>query len=244
MLKFCLHKCKRRCHRVLNHSQVECIVLIEKTCDRMHKRKVMCNKKSEVCRKCLDEDKAQERRIKRDLDLELERVRKQEAYNKELAQYQDEIDHQRRLMKNMTEAEAQKQALEQQKNQLKGLKETASRMSEAKKSQTTASTAKAPLQKPKEKPKPKDISMLPNGPEEEWEYEKEFEGARNNTLDQLMDMIGLDEVKQAFLEIKGKVDTKVRQQVALTSERFNCSLLGNPGTGKRPKWISDHQEHY
>lgn len=244
MLKCGQHKCKRRCHRVSDHSQVECIVLIEKTCDRLHKRKVTCNNKSEVCRKCIDEDKEQERRIKRDLDLELERVRRQEAYNKELAQYQDEIDHHRRLMKNMTEADAQKQALEQQKQQLKGLKETTSRMSEAKKAQTAASNAKPPPQKPKEKPKEKKVSDLPDGPEEEWEYEKEFEGARNDTLDKLMDMIGLEEVKEAFLEIKGKVDTKVRQNVALTSERFNCSLLGNPGTGKRhpkrPSWQVDH----
>jgi hypothetical protein len=39
-------------------------------------------------------------------------------------------------------------------------------------------------------------------------------------------------VKQQFLAIKAKVDTVVRQGVALKSERFGATLLGNPGTGK------------
>ncbi|KAK7753526.1 hypothetical protein SLS62_004601 [Diatrype stigma] len=197
---------------------------------KQHKRRVMCNKKDEVCSKCIHEDKEQERRIWRDLDLELERNKRQAAYNKELIKIQDEIDHQRRIMKNMTETEAEKKALEQQKQQLKDLKQTTSRMAEIKKAQAAASV-KTP-QKTNEPPKPYDLSSLLDGAQAEWEYSKQFDGARNDYLDELMGMIGLEEVKQTFLEIKGKVDTKVRQNVPLSSERFNCSLLGNPGTGK------------
>ena len=45
--------------------------------------------------------------------------------------------------------------------------------------------------------------------------------------------IGLEAVKQKFLDIKSKVDTAVRQNVALTGERFGAALLGNPGTGEK-----------
>ena len=66
---------------------------------------------------------------------------------------------------------------------------------------------------------------------EDWEYQKEFQGAENGVLDSLMDLIGLEDVKQQFLSIKAKVDTNVRQNVSLKGERFNVAMLGNPGTG-------------
>lgn len=47
-----------------------------------------------------------------------------------------------------------------------------------------------------------------------------------------MNMIGLEEVKSTFLAIKENVDTAIRQGVSLDKERFSCSMLGNPGTGK------------
>jgi hypothetical protein len=75
-----------------------------------------------------------------------------------------------------------------------------------------------------------------NGAESEakddWEYQKDVEGAKNQPLDYLMKMIGLESVKRQFLDIKDKVDTIVRQQISLADERFGAVLLGNPGTGK------------
>ncbi len=133
-------------------------------------------------------------------------------------------------MKYMTEAEEQKKTLDQQHKELESLKETASRISKMKTAQ--ANLKEEPAQKPKKTQREKSASSLAESAQEEWELCKELEGARNKTLDKLMDMIGLEEVKMTFLEIKAKVDTKVRQNVALTSERFNCTLLGNPGTGE------------
>ncbi|KAF2637377.1 P-loop containing nucleoside triphosphate hydrolase protein [Massarina eburnea CBS 473.64] len=67
---------------------------------------------------------------------------------------------------------------------------------------------------------------------DEWDWQKTYEGADNEALDALMDMTGLESVKEKFLAIKTKVDTVVRQNVSLTGERFGAALLGNPGTGK------------
>ncbi|RYP86635.1 hypothetical protein DL769_000703 [Monosporascus sp. CRB-8-3] len=195
-----------------------------------HKYRVACHKKDEACRKCIEEDKELERRAKRDLELEKERLKRQEAYQSQLKQLQDEVEHQRRIMKYMTEEDEQKKTLAQQQRDLQALKETTSRLSQIKKAQAIAS--QIPPQKTREKPKTKDVTDVLSGAQAEWEHYKEFEGARNGALDELMDMIGLEEVKQSFLEVKNKVDTKLRQGVPLTSERFSCSLLGNPGTGK------------
>lgn len=67
----------------------------------------------------------------------------------------------------------------------------------------------------------------------EWNREKDLENVSNPILDRLMDMIGLEEVKNQFLSIKTKVDIAKEQGITLKDERFNCSILGNPGTGKR-----------
>ncbi|RYP20847.1 hypothetical protein DL765_002581 [Monosporascus sp. GIB2] len=220
-----------------------------------HKSRVVCHKKDETCRKCIEEDKELERRAKRDLELEKERLKRQEAYQSELErsakrdlelekerlkrkeayqsqlkQLQDEVEHQRRIMKYMTEEDEQKKTLAQQQRDLQALKETTSRLSQMKIAQ--ASSSQNAPQKTSKKPKAKDVTNALSGAQADWEHYKEFEGARNDALDELMDMIGLEEVKQSFVEVKSKVDTKLRQNVPLASERFSCSLLGNPGTGK------------
>ncbi|KAF2669715.1 P-loop containing nucleoside triphosphate hydrolase protein [Microthyrium microscopicum] len=76
-------------------------------------------------------------------------------------------------------------------------------------------------------------NMVPESPaKEDWEYQKAFENASLESLDKLMSMTGLEEVKQQFLTIKSKVDTVVRQNTNLKDERFGAAFLGNPGTGK------------
>ena len=209
---------------------MECTVLIEKTCERQHNFRVACHRKNETCRKCIEEDKAIERRLKRDLELEKKRKALQEAYNQRLAATQDEIDHQQLIIKMMKEEDDQKQAIEKQKGRLKGLQETAARLSQAKKAQASTS-AQAP-QAATNKPKKKIDESALKGARKTWELYKKSQGVQNEFLDELMEMIGLEEVKQAFLETKAKVDTKLRQTGDLASERFNCSLLGNPGTGR------------
>jgi Cdc6-like AAA superfamily ATPase len=65
-----------------------------------------------------------------------------------------------------------------------------------------------------------------------WDDQKRQGAPPNRQLDDLMPMIGLESVKEAFLEIKAKVELTVRQNTNLAKERFGVSFLGNPGTGK------------
>lgn len=66
----------------------------------------------------------------------------------------------------------------------------------------------------------------------EWNRQKNIDGAVNPDIDALMDLIGLDEVKEQVLKIKAVVDVALRQGTDISEQRFGVSMLGNPGTGK------------
>lgn len=186
--------------------------------------------RKDKCSKCVREDMETERKIKRDLKLEAERVARQEAYMKERAEIQDGIDHQRRIIKYHQDDEDQKKTLLQQKADLASLKATADRISKAKPGPTVP--ASFPSAEPPTLPSPSGSLDITAVAKQEWEHLKRFEGAKSGPLDELMGMIGLEEVKLSFLGIKERVDTALRQDISLQKERFSCSMLGNPGTGK------------
>jgi len=204
---------------------------------------VQCSKRNNDCRECIREDKKEEERIKRDLKLEEDRLRQQEAYQCQLKELDDEIEHQRRINKYKQDEKEQKNTLEQRKNELEQLKETQAKIEKQKRMQEELKTA---MEKKRADAKNKKGDQKPdsNGgdsgnllssietAEGEWAYLKEYENAQSKPMDDLMAMIGLEDVKQEFLAIKSKVDTAVRQSISLSSERFSCSMLGNPGTGK------------
>ncbi|KIK92929.1 hypothetical protein PAXRUDRAFT_546697 [Paxillus rubicundulus Ve08.2h10] len=67
---------------------------------------------------------------------------------------------------------------------------------------------------------------------DKWEHQKLVDGVQNDAIDKIMDLTGLEEVKEQILRIKAKIDMMKRQGVAVDKERLNLVLLGNPGTGK------------
>lgn len=73
---------------------------------------------------------------------------------------------------------------------------------------------------------------VPSPARDKWEHQKRVDGIQNNAVDKIMDLTGLEEVKEQILRIKAKIDTMKRQGVALDKERLNLVLLGNPGTGQ------------
>ncbi|KAJ4166175.1 hypothetical protein NW765_007402 [Fusarium oxysporum] len=215
------HKCQRRCHRVQDHSKIECFAKVERVCDKGHKTKVPCGDKSKICVTCVKEYEDNQRRIKRDLELERKRQEQQDKYRLKLQKIEDETDHLRRAMKYESEEKKQADELKQKKEELESLRQADSNK---KKMKTTQKTSPPPQTAPQFDP----ISSAAK----EWKNMKEVEGARNAALDKLMGMIGLESVKDQILSIKSAVDTKIRQGFSLGDERWSCSLLGNPGTGK------------
>lgn len=231
-----------RCHRVDDHSKMPCQQEVERVCDRGHKLKMPCHMRNDKCRTCAQEDLETERRTRRDLKLEAERLARETAYKRELQEIRDEIDHERRTIKYRKDEEEQKKVLAQQRADLAVLKKTAERVLKMPKAETKQQMPGSfPDFDPPSFPVDADcgdgLRDLPDGAAEEWQWLKQLEGAKSVPLDELMGMIGLEEVKSEFLSVKSRVDTAVRQDVSLGKERFGCSMLGNPGTGKSRLWL-------
>lgn len=226
-----LHECEMRCHRLTDHSKTPCPHRVERTCDRGHKLKVPCHKLNEKCSKCAVEDNEMKRRIERDLKLEAERQAREAAYKRELEEIQDDMDHQRRIIKYQKDGEEQRRALDQQRADLAALKDTADKVRNVSKPQPITPESLSPAGPPKVPDTSDNLDHL-DGAKQGWEHMKRLEGARSEPMDEIMSMIGLEEVKSTFLAIKENVDTALRQGVSLEEERFSCTMLGNPGTGK------------
>ena len=244
-----IHDCPQRCHQLFDHSKMECHETIESTCTRSHKTSRPCFKKDNTCGVCEAEDRKRELRRQRDQKLELERETKQKEYARQLIELQDEIRHQRRILKDQSEQDEREKTLGQQQQDLKNLRDTVGRIQNKRRkdlpptntmSQASTTTA-LPNVRPDSAPETEQvavdnesgngISTWTSSARDEWEHQKEFEGARNEALDSLMDMIGLEDVKDKFLSIKARVDTAVCQNIDVSEERFGAALLGNPGTG-------------
>lgn len=228
-----------------DHSKVGCTELIEKTCDRGHKTRVHCGNQARTCAHCVKEDADTRRRAQRDLDLEKKRRAAQAAYERERDQVRDELDHERRQMKYEAEEAENKKTLESEKSALKQVKELRYNTRKQKaRAERQALEAQQAQNKREEEAKKAEIEEEKSvgqtekawheleTAKEEWEYMKTHDGESSAPLDALMEMIGLESVKAQFLGTKSRVDTTVNQGVSLTEERFSCSLLGNPGTGK------------
>ena len=227
MLSCGIHECPLKCHRIADHSKSQCKVVVERVCERQHQVRVECSKKDNRCRECFREDQEHERRVKRDIELESKRLARQVAYRKELEQIEDEIDYHRRRMQYMKEEDDEKKEIAQKRRDAKDLAVRETRMREAKAKDDKQAGGVA-----KEQRKTRSSESNPRGPaEEDWQWLKKHTGANSEALDDLMEMIGLEAVKQEFLSVKKKVDTILKQDSSLASERFNCTMLGNPGTG-------------
>ncbi|CAH0055480.1 unnamed protein product [Clonostachys solani] len=76
--------------------------------------------------------------------------------------------------------------------------------------------------------------MLDNSPSRlEWLRRKREKDEKNEHLDQLMSMVGLEQIKAHFLAVKDRVDTAKRWEEDMKSINLDLILEGNDGTGKR-----------
>lgn len=71
---------------------------------------------------------------------------------------------------------------------------------------------------------------VPSEAMRKWETKKAG-GSSNVALDKLMQLVGLEKVKEEFLQLKDWVEVARRQRYDMSDERFNAVFTGNPGTG-------------
>ena len=229
-----------------------CLEIMRDRCPKQHKLTWRCSKlRPASCPTCDAEASALAKRQEADAHLDQVRQQKQEAYARQLAEIQDRIDRSLREVQEQNEDEERKAALRQRQKDLENVLRRFERVKRQKQAtqatpnlqmpgsfeQESTAEATGDNVDPEYNTSPPDdddhgAPELSSAARDDWEHQKEMEGATNEHLDELMAMIGLENVKAAFLEIKAKVDLTVRQGISLAKERFGASLLGNPGTGK------------
>lgn len=239
------HDCPQHCHQLYDHSKMECRAIVESVCPRSHRLTRPCFKSKSTCRECEAEDKEKERIKQRDHRLDMQRESRQKFYMQQLQEVQDEIAHERRILRDRAEQNDQERSLKQSRQDLENLRRRPERSQNVKVTPKPPSTTvelpsttdggrDSACQECSEGGAPdesKRSDACELSPGEEWRNQKMYEDAHNEALDSLMEMIGLEDVKSAFLSIKSRVDTAVRQGIGLKTDRFGATLLGNPGTG-------------
>lgn len=187
-----------------------------------------------------------EKRRRRDMKLEAERERKQKQYARELSELQEEIERERRLQRDDYESLQRQKVMDQHQAELAKLKSGGKSLpndinvdTNGDGHHTGVNFSAGPKHYHEQSGGPDDKADGNGAPQPvqisahaDWDFQKRFEGAQSAEIDTLMGMIGLNSVKEKFLSIKAQVDTAIRQNVDLKSERFGTILVGNPGTGK------------
>ncbi|KAK8151607.1 P-loop containing nucleoside triphosphate hydrolase protein [Phyllosticta citribraziliensis] len=256
-----VHECPQRCHQISDHSKMDCEKMMSDTCPQKHRMTWRCqNGRPTACKQCDFEAKEMERKVERDLELDIRRQEQQRLYSLQLVELQNELDYQRRLRREQAEEAEHQKVLQQHKEDLEDLKRVGTRTvpngqnSHLNGSATQiaspppaaasspgngtlseqTSSGQTPGSYPAATPADETGSESPNrddkrrGTKDEWKYQKQYERASNPALDQLMDMIGLENLKEEFLAIKTKIDTagQASQSRAILSWDFTDNRTG------------------
>jgi hypothetical protein len=256
LLKCDLHKCPSSCHQLFDHSKVPCKFIITRKCSNGHNQQWKCHAGAPpVCAKCENDRKQAEKKVQRDLAAKIKREEKVQTHLNELAKLDEQIAQFTQKMEDSRLNNEQQAVLTQKRKDLEATKERAN------KTQNPLSGDPLGIyhdDRPKPRNQPvKEIQNTSTKPSKsapnqqsnlqehikaavehnksrskaDWQRQKDQENASNPAIDDIMEMIGLEDVKSQVLRIKAKVDTSVRQNTDLKKERLGLVLLGNPGTG-------------
>jgi hypothetical protein len=215
-----IHTCARRCHRLQDHSKVQCRSIITSKCSKGHKLFRKCYEISAAsCRRCEADAGAQEKRRQREQELDEERQANQQVYAARLAEIEDEIRHQNRQLSDRIDKQDRQTALAQKKQDLLNLKRKAQSLLDV---PMPSNSTKKPTMVPQKSVISDRMSIVSqtsaassDGNElgsneitaeqsqgrldwekseakDDWEDQKERWGAANEALDTLMSMTGKD----------------------------------------------------
>ncbi|KAK0489353.1 P-loop containing nucleoside triphosphate hydrolase protein [Armillaria novae-zelandiae] len=244
------HVCPLKCHQRDDHSKMACDVIIPAQCPKGHDQSYRCTQGPALspCKKCERDIKEAEAQRKKEFERQKKQDEEEAEHLREIKEYKDKLAEQQQLLRDAQIKEERRNQIRQQKQDLQDaaelLRNTTWKLSRSTpldrtpgpsvvsvtdKSASTplASSSSAPAQGTSDSSRPS------KGSEKmDWQHQKAYEGASNQAIDAIMDMIGLEAVKKQILSIKSKIDVSKRQNTDVSKERFNIVLLGNPGTGK------------
>ncbi|VUC26594.1 unnamed protein product [Clonostachys rosea] len=205
---------------------------------------------------------SKEDKARRSALLKEKREQMKQKHDQEIAELEEEISYQKELLRWRREQKSQKRDREKLRERLASLQrmlendddfetEDEDNLSEAAKTNEESGSQDIETPPTSESPVPEDQKaasvkdehddidnepivwpLNPSPSKQEWEEQKIRQGQENESLDSLMDMVGLEKVKAQFMIIKNLVDTAHRQDADLTKEAFGAVFMGRPGTGK------------
>ena len=227
---------------------MKCMHLVSSKCIFGHTQSWICHKGNPLsCRICEDEIRAKEKRERDDFERQQRQEQKEKEHKKKMSEIDDEI---RFIREKIADDEKSKQMALALEQRLRDLKDARPLVTSFKSPQTSPmrdteilGTSSLIAEDPsplgekanrcveKSRKEQHQHAYSPSKSEREWDRQKGIEGASNDTIDALMKMTGLEEVKSQVLKIKARTDTALRQNTNMADERFGIVLLGNPGTG-------------
>lgn len=235
---------------------MHCSHVVKSKCDQGHVLSWRCSTgKPAACRPCEREQHAKEKKLHEEFERQHRREQERLQHAAQIAKLDEELRLIKEAHADKLEGKEMENTLKQKKQDLENARNLAERLSqlaiEKEKSSTTitpsseAKTASV-IHRKTEENSGKPCTAIMEGLEQkiyppeqtqsvserEWERQKQMDNVSNDSVDSLMKMTGLEQVKAQVLKIKARIDTTLRQKTDMEKERFGIVLLGNPGTGK------------
>ena len=222
--------------------------MLQDKCDKGHPRSWRCfQKQPSTCDKCEKATREAQKRLEKQIRLQEKRDKEEQQHLERLAKLDAELEARQQNAMDARMAEERAQVIKQKEKDLAAassmpiqlpISTTRNNHIIADLTKTDQGTESPRAPEPERQtpqldiPKERTMELTDNSEAgDDWLHQKRVENAQNDTIDEIMGLVGLENVKSGILRIKGKIDTAKRQQADLRKERFNMAFLGNPGTG-------------
>ena len=235
---------------------MQCEYVLHDQCPKGHKKSWRCHKSPpKVCTRCEEEAKRDQDEKQKALEMQEKRAREDTEHRAHMAKLEAMLGLERQRTKDAQTSQEREAAIRQKEQDIEKARALADEKSHRSpqpqphpadnnvidRNAKHFSPQSAPIHPNSDKPvrapglaEPKTHKKpvkRASPAKEEWEDQKRTENATNDTIDVVMDMVGLEEVKLQILKIKAKIDASVRQNSDMKEDRLNVAFLGNPGTG-------------
>ncbi|KAG2354583.1 P-loop containing nucleoside triphosphate hydrolase protein [Suillus spraguei] len=239
MLSCNVHPCPSKCHQLSDHSKVLCQqALFGKCMAGVHQVSWKCHQGPHMkCTPCEKDAKRIEKQLLRDAELQQKRDVEQAIHDARMAEMDARLKVEVEVVADANTVKQREAMVKQKEREIQEAKVRAQKMTGSSKdgdtdlskpttspSQQSSHPSSAPLQPPS--------SRQNSAARDDWESQKKLLGEKNDVIDSVMAMTGLEGVKSQVLQTKEKLDLMKRQGTPVNKERLNLALLGNPGTGK------------
>ncbi|KAF9238218.1 P-loop containing nucleoside triphosphate hydrolase protein [Melanogaster broomeanus] len=230
-----LHACSKQCHPLRTgpgqpdvHTIMLCYHPFNDQCPAgIHRLVWKCHQERPTrCKACEKEAERLEKQAMRELEAQEQREAAQRQHELDMSELEARLQFEREAL---ADVQAAKDREDEKRQKMKEI-EDASKQRKNQPQNSASGSGPNATANPQNSGIPRPSVSSPA--RDKWEHQKRVDGVQNDAIDKIMDLIGLEEVKEQILRIKAKIDMMKRQVVALNKERLNLVLLGNPGTGK------------